>query len=87
MLLVTTPLFLLGIYLPMITLTKLVIFENSFSVVSGVVQLFRNGQYPLFVIVGLFSILLPIMKMGVLYLILTHRSSNNPKIERYLRMK
>lgn len=70
----------------MITLTKLLFFENSFSVVSGIVQLFKNGQYPLFVIVGLFSVLLPIMKMGVLYLILTHRSSNNPKIERYLSL-
>lgn len=70
----------------MITLTKLVFFENAFSVVSGIMQLFRNGQYPLFVIVGLFSVLLPIMKMGVLYLILTHRSSNNPKIERYLSL-
>lgn len=86
LLLLTTPLFLLGIYLPMITLTKLVFFENSFSVVSGIVQLFRNGQYPLFVIVGVFSVILPIMKIGVLYLILTHRSSNNPKIKRYLSL-
>jgi len=86
LLLLTTPLFLLGIYLPMITLTKLMFFENSFSVVSGIVQLFRNGQYPLFVIVGVFSVLLPIMKIGVLYLILTHRSSKNLKIKRYLSL-
>lgn len=70
----------------MITLTKLVFFENSFSVLSGVVELFNNGQYPLFIIVGLFSVILPIMKMGVLYLILSHRTSNNPKIERYLSL-
>jgi len=86
LLLLTTPLFLLGIYLPMITLTKLVFFENTFSVVSGIVELFKNGQYPLFVIVGVFSVLLPIMKIGVLYLILTHRSRNKPKIRRYLSL-
>lgn len=70
----------------MITLTKLVFFENSFSVVSGIVELFKHGQYPLFVIVGVFSVILPIMKISVLYLLLSRRSSNNTNIKRYLSL-
>lgn len=86
LLLLTVPLFVLGIFLPMITLTKLVFFENSFSVVSGIMQLFKNGQYPLFTVVVVFSVMLPTMKMVVLYLILTHRSHHRPTIERYLNL-
>lgn len=83
-LLLATALFLVGMFLPMITLTKLLLFKNSFSVISGVVELLRNGQYPLFIVVVGFSVVLPLMKIGVLFLLLSHRCSETPKIERYL---
>lgn len=86
LLILTTLLFLAGIFLPMLTITKLMFFDNSFSVVSGVMELLRNGRYPLFVVVLGFSVILPLMKIGVLYLLLSRERNDDPKIERLLKL-
>jgi paraquat-inducible protein A len=62
----------------------LIVFENSFSVVSGIIELFRNGQYPLFIVVLGFSVILPLIKIAILYLLLSRRGSNNQQIGRYI---
>lgn len=77
-------LFLVGIFLPMLTITKLVFFQNSFSVVSGIVELLHNGQYPLFVVLLVFSVILPLMKIGVLYRLLSQQVHAQPRLRRYL---
>jgi paraquat-inducible protein A len=75
LLLITTGLFIAGLFTPMLTLTKLVSFENSFSIISGVQQLWIDGQYLLFVLIGSFSIVLPLAKIALLFNLL----SPNPK--------
>lgn len=55
-----------GIWAPMLTLTRLVFLENTFSVLSGIQQLYLEGEYPLFVILGLFTLVLPVMKLTLL---------------------
>ncbi len=82
----TTVLFVVGIFMSMLTVTKLLVFNNTFSVVSGIVELLRNGQYPLFVVVIAFSVILPLMKIGILYLILSRGRNHNPGIKRYLSL-
>ncbi len=79
-------LFVLGIMLPMITISKFIIVESSFSVISGVIELSLNGQILLSIVVASFSIVLPIMKIGVLFKLLSQKEMNTPDIKRYLHL-
>ncbi|MEH6651106.1 MAG: paraquat-inducible protein A [Motiliproteus sp.] len=79
-------LFIIGSLLPMISMSKFYFVESSFSVVSGVIELLRNGQILLFLIVSGFSIVLPIMKIAVLFKLLTNNETNNPSTQRYLNL-
>ncbi|VUD68786.1 Paraquat-inducible protein A [Thalassocella blandensis] len=58
--------FLCGVFLPLLTVSKLMLISNTFSVASGVQQLYWDGQYFLFVVIALFSIGFPLMKMCLL---------------------
>jgi len=57
----------------MLTITKLLMFSNSFSVLGGVFQLWQNGHYLLFLIVAGFSIVVPFLKIAVLMRLVLHR--------------
>ncbi|MGB5445804.1 MAG: paraquat-inducible protein A [Psychromonas sp.] len=65
-----TLLFLVGLFLPMITISKFVVIENSLSVISGLGELVSSGQILIFLIVGIFSVIIPILKIGFLFLLL-----------------
>ena len=67
LLVLCTSTFLLGIWAPMLTLTKLVWISNTFSVLSGTWQLASEGQYGLFALIGTFTILLPAAKLVILF--------------------
>ena len=86
LLILATLLFMFGIILPMITVSKFILIKTSFSIISGVIELFRNGQFILSIVVASFSIVLPVMKIGVLFKLLTEKEINNPKIKRYLHL-
>ena len=58
----TVILFILGISLPMFTLTKLVFLKDSFSLLSGSFQLLREGEVFLFLVIFGFSIIIPLYK-------------------------
>ena len=79
-------LFLAGIFLPMVTISKFIIAKNSFSVVSGVMELLLNGQYVLFAVVSVFSLVLPVMKIIVLFKLLYQREAGDPKTGRLLHL-
>jgi len=66
-LLAATLAFGIGIWAPMLTLTRLVLLENTFSVASGIWQLYLEQEYPLFVILGLFTVVLPVVKLALLF--------------------
>jgi paraquat-inducible protein A len=68
--LLSTVLLLVGISIPMLTMTQLLIIDNQFSVISGIVTLWQQQHYGLFVIVGLFSLVVPILKLGLLFLLI-----------------
>lgn len=87
LLLVTaTLLFVAGLFLPMITLSRFILIKNSFSVFSGVVELLRNGQILLFLIVTGFSVVLPLMKIAVLYRLLSPQTMGRTQMHRYLHL-
>ena len=86
LLLATIACLIVGLITPMMTMTKLLIFENSFSVISGVYELLLNGQYPLFAIVTLFSIVLPFCKIYVIYRLVGKRSAELKTLQRYIKL-
>ncbi len=75
LLLIASTFFLVGIVTPMLTLSKFIVVKNSVSVVSGLIELFRSGHVILFAVVAGFSIVLPLLKINVLY----HLLSATPK--------
>lgn len=58
---------IIGLFAPMLTIEKFVVIENSFSLVSGIFELLKEGQWLLFVLLAVFSIVLPLLKLFVLY--------------------
>ncbi len=66
MLAAATAALLLGLWLPILTLSKLVVVENTFSLLSGIWQLFLAGQPLVGVILLAFSVLLPIAKLAII---------------------
>jgi len=67
LLLAATLTFGIGIWSPMLTLTRMVLIENTFSVVSGIWQLYLEREYALFALLGLFTIVLPVIKLALLF--------------------
>lgn len=62
-----TILLVTGLLAPVITLTRFVLVRNTFSVVSGVLELLQEGQLFLFAVITGFSVVLPLLKLWVLY--------------------
>jgi paraquat-inducible protein A len=86
LLLVALLLFVAGIVTPMMTVSKFVVVTNTFSVLSGVTELFRNGNYILFLVVAVFSVMLPLLKIGVLYRIVARHRHAGEQLSRYLQL-
>lgn len=86
LLIIASVLFIVGIFTPMLTLSQFIFIQNSFSVYSGVVELLRNGQIVLFLIVAAFSIILPILKILILFRLLAIIPSNSHRLRRYLQL-
>jgi paraquat-inducible protein A len=86
LLLLSTCLLLAGLYLPMLTLTKFLFIANSFSVISGILELLQRGHWFLFVLVGLFSVILPIVKILLLFLLLQLREVNSSRYIKTLKL-
>ena len=81
----TSALLLVGLMAPIITLTKFVIVNNTFSVLSGVVELLIDGQIFLFAVITSFSIVFPILKITLLFLFLRTKPLRNGQFERSLK--
>lgn len=75
-----------GISTPMLTLTKMVLIHNTFSVVSGIWQLYLEHEYPLFVLLGLFTIVLPVVKLALLFYAWNRPQSAHERSLRWMEM-
>ena len=58
-----------GIFSPVMTFKKLIFYKNTFSIHSGLTTLFKEGEYILFLIIFVFTILFPTVKIILLVLI------------------
>lgn len=73
-----------GLTLPIVTIEKFIFFENTFSVLSGIKQLYIEGKYLLFLIIGGFSVVLPLLKFYVLLRLLLPNGHGSGNMRRYL---
>lgn len=74
----------LGLVAPIITLKKFVLIQNTFSVLSGVLELLKEGQIFLFIVIAGFSVVLPLLKIGILNRLLSIKSQNSANLDKYL---
>lgn len=76
LLLIASTCLLIGLLTPMFTLSKFVWIKNSVSVIGGLHELWLKARYGIFLIIGLFSVLLPLFKIAVLFRVMFvgHRS-------------
>ena len=86
LLFLATGLLAVGVNLPMLTISQFIVMETSFSVVSGIYQLLLNGQILLFLLVALFSLVLPVLKIVALFRILRVKHGNPVVVSRYLHL-
>ncbi len=86
LLLIAATLFAIGIVTPMLTISKFIVVKNSVSVMSGLVELIRSGHVILFALVAGFSIVLPLLKIKVLYHLLSTTPKSTPKNTRNLHL-
>ena len=86
MLILASLLFAVGIFLPLITISKFTFIRNSFSIVSGVYELLMEGQFILFLLIAAFSIVLPVLKLSVLHRVLVSLRDLTPRTKQYLRL-
>ena len=85
-LLCATILLMVGLVAPMMTISKFILVTTSFSLLSGVLELLYNGQFLLFLVVTGFSIILPMFKISVLFMLMSRQMQQSHKLNRYLHL-
>lgn len=75
-------LFAAGVFFPFFHVTKFWLFEDAVSVVAGITTLFREGEFFLFLVLTLFTLVFPCAKLGLLALIWTEREHNLTRVRR-----
>ena len=84
LLLVTVALLAVGMMAPIITLNKFVLIENTFSILSGSIELIKEDKFFLFIIITSFSIVLPLLKIAVLFMLVTVKDQTNANLHKCL---
>jgi paraquat-inducible protein A len=75
-----------GAVLPMFTFSQFYIFNDTFSLASGIFYLLLQGEPLLFLVVFSFSILMPVWKMYLLYRLLHAQDGDNARRHRQLHV-
>ena len=77
-------LLIIGLITPMMSVQQFYFFENSFSGFGGVLRLFKEQKFLLAGLISLFSIVLPVAKLLVLFKI--SLANESQRIQRYLKL-
>ncbi|MCV6606544.1 MAG: paraquat-inducible protein A [Porticoccaceae bacterium] len=85
-LVIASGLFLAGLWLPIATIEQFFIFDNTISVLSGLWELALGNQVLLFVLILSFSVVLPLLKMMILWRILFSRALAGARVNRWIRL-
>lgn len=73
-------LFAVGIFFPFFHVQKFWVFADAVSVVGGIITLFEEGEYFLFGILTLFTLIFPAAKLGLLTLIWMERDHDLKRV-------
>jgi len=77
---------IIGLISPMMTMTKFYFIDSSFSVMTGVYELYLSGHYLLLVIITAFSIALPLLKIYVLFRLVGNHTTEPRTLQRYMHL-
>lgn len=71
-----------GIFFPFFHVTKFWVFDDAVSVVGGIITLFREGEYFLFAVLTLFTLVFPCVKLGLLTVVWLEREHDLVRVRR-----
>lgn len=71
-----------GIFFPFFHVKKFWMFNDAVSVVGGIITLFREGEYFLFAILGLFTLVFPCAKLGLLAITWLERAHDLSRVRK-----
>ena len=74
----------IGLVSPIITFKKFIFIENTFSILTACWNLLKQGQIFLFVLISLFSIILPIFKLSLLFKLTLAKQAVNSNTKKLL---
>ncbi|MGA8261815.1 MAG: paraquat-inducible protein A [Arenicellales bacterium] len=73
-----------GIRAPMLTLTKWILVHNTYSVLSGIWEFYLEHNYPLFALLALFTLVLPTVKLALLFYSWNRPRAANRRLLRWI---
>jgi paraquat-inducible protein A len=86
LLIVTLLFFIAGILMPILTISRLWILTDEVSVISGLWQLLEDQQYFIFLLIFVFSIVLPVVKLYYLFMLSTKNTIHTQSYSRHLHL-
>lgn len=86
LLLVALASLVVGLTAPLLTLEKMYFFENTISLISTIEELFLQKEWFLFIVIALFSLCVPAIKIASLVLILNLEYSKGSFLDRALHV-
>jgi paraquat-inducible protein A len=78
-------LFVIGIFAPILTFKKFLVFSSKVSIISGLLQLLSEGHHILFALIFIFSIVFPLVKLVLLFRLWNGRVLHGSGYEKLLR--
>ena len=77
---VSAALFVAGIFLPIVTINQMVFWNNTFSVLTGIQALWKDGQPALAAIVFLFSVIFPLTKLALMFAVWLEKPGDRRRV-------
>ncbi len=77
---------IIGVTAPLLTLEKMYFFENTITLFSTIRGLFEQKEWFLFIVIALFSLCVPIIKIASLVLILNLEYPKNSILDKTLKV-
>ena len=80
MILITIGLLITGWFLPTLKLTKAIFFTEEYSIWMGIVELFKTDHFFLAFIIFFFSMVFPLLKLVLLFIVCVYPLKQNAKV-------
>ena len=86
LLLIAGLLLAIGLIAPIITFKKFIFIQNTFSILTACWNFLKQGQILLFVVIVLFSVILPIFKLAFLFKLTLAKQATSAKTKKLLHL-